>query len=341
MNECWQLTHNVLAKNFFLRCGKEDLCQMPVYHKVADFLLIEPLKFSNFVTIRLELHLQACTGCAMAFMGVYPNLYISLPHKIIKLRKSFKLFFQAPPPTSFASCKLRSIFTHFVSQHDAITSHAEVPSSSASDGSPFSGLEDVMTGYIFGKRKATEVAHAVWKNVVRKGDLVIDATCGNGYDTLAMLRLIADDTRRGRVYAMDLQKDALESTSSLLDCSVSADERELIELYAMCHTKMEDIVPAGNAVRLVAFNLGYLPGGDKRIKTESETTLLALEAAKRILAPGGLISVLAYVGHSGGWEEFEIVQSFGAGLPIDNWVCCKLQMLNRPLAPVLLLLSKK
>lgn len=72
----------------------------------------------------------------------------------------------------------------------------------------------------------------VWKNVVRKGDRVIDATCGNGYDTLAMLRLIADDTRRGRVYAMDLQKDALESTSALLDRSVTAHEVWLL-LYVL------------------------------------------------------------------------------------------------------------
>lgn len=64
----------------------------------------------------------------------------------------------------------------------------------------------------------------VWKNVVRKGDVVVDATCGNGYDTLAMARLIADDTRTGCVLAMDLQKDALESTSSLLDRSLTADE---------------------------------------------------------------------------------------------------------------------
>lgn len=62
----------------------------------------------------------------------------------------------------------------------------------------------------------------VWTNVVRKGDVVVDATCGNGYDTLAMLRLVADDELQiGRVYAMDLQKDALESTSSFLDKSVS------------------------------------------------------------------------------------------------------------------------
>ncbi|CAI9784024.1 unnamed protein product [Fraxinus pennsylvanica] len=227
-------------------------------------------------------------------------------------------------------------------ENDVVTSAPENPSSnSIYSNSPFSGLEDVITGYIFGKKKATEVAHSVWKNVIRKGDVLVDATCGNGYDTLAMLRLVADATRKGRVYAMDLQKVALENTYSLLDRSVDSDERELVELYAICHTKMEEIVPSGASVRLVAFNLGYLPGGDKKIITQSETTVNALKAAKRILAPGGLISIVVYVGHAGGRDEFEKVQAFASELPVDNWVCCKLQMLNRPLAPVLVLLSKK
>ncbi|XP_051128468.1 uncharacterized protein LOC127249610 isoform X2 [Andrographis paniculata] len=208
---------------------------------------------------------------------------------------------------------------------------------------PFSGLEDVMLGYIFGQRKVTEVAHAVWKKVVRKGDVVIDATCGNGFDTLAMLRLVADENScRGHVYAMDVQKEALESTSFLLDRSVSAGERKLVELYAMCHTKMEELVHIGDVIRLVAFNLGYLPGGDKTLKTLPDTTLLALEAATRVVAPGGsLISVVCYLGHSGGREEFKTVESFAAGLPIDGWTCCKLQTVNRPLAPVLVLLYRK
>lgn len=52
--------------------------------------------------------------------------------------------------------------------------------------------------------------------------------------------------------------------------------------------------------RLVAFNLGYLPGGDKTVITMAETTALALEAAERIVVPGGLISIVVYVGHPGG-----------------------------------------
>nr|GMC76329.1 putative rRNA methylase YtqB isoform X1 [Ipomoea batatas] len=153
--------------------------------------------------------------------------------------------------------------------------------------------------------------------------------------------MVADDTRKGRVYAMDVQKAALENTSLLLDHSVNPDEKELVELFSMCHTQMGDVVPDGVKVRLVAFNLGYLPGGDKKFITRSDTTLLAIEAAQKILMPGGLISIVAYVGHSGGREEFEKIEAFTPKLPFESWNCCKLQMLNRPLAPVLVFLFKR
>lgn len=52
--------------------------------------------------------------------------------------------------------------------------------------------------------------------------------------------------------------------------------------------------------RLVTFNLGYLPGGDKNLITKVDTTLQALQAASNVLQPGGLISIVAYVGHPGG-----------------------------------------
>ncbi|XP_058219259.1 uncharacterized protein LOC131329868 [Rhododendron vialii] len=220
-------------------------------------------------------------------------------------------------------------------------SKLEDQSNSLPKGSPFPGLEDVMMGYIFGKKKATEVAHSVWRHIVQNGDILVDATCGNGYDTLAMVKMVADKSSTGRVYAMDIQKAALESTSSLLDESLDSDEKGLVELFAICHSRMEEVVPKGIPVRLVAFNLGYLPGGDKATITESETTLQALEAAKRMLAPGGLISLVVYVGHPGGREEYEAVQAFASGLPVENWICCKLQMLNRSSAPILVLLLNR
>ncbi|GAV73504.1 rRNA_methylase domain-containing protein [Cephalotus follicularis] len=206
---------------------------------------------------------------------------------------------------------------------------------------PLPELKDEVVGYIFGEKKATEVAHLVWKHVVREGDTVVDATCGNGYDTLAMLKLVADDSGRGRVYGMDIQADAIKNTSSFLGETLNPKEQELVKLFHICHSRMEDIVPLFAPVRLVSFNLGYLPGGDRSIITKSDTTLLALLSAKRILIPGGLISLVVYVGHPGGREELETVEAFASELTVYNWVCCKFQMLNRPLAPVLVFMFKR
>ncbi|XP_045802747.1 putative rRNA methylase YtqB [Trifolium pratense] len=169
----------------------------------------------------------------------------------------------------------------------------------------------------------------VWKHVVQKGDTVIDATCGNGFDTLALLNLVADDdSHNGYVYALDIQKDALDKTSLLLEESLNSNESELY-------------LNKLRSFRLIAFNLGYLPGGDKEIITRSETTLLALEAAKRILIPGGLIGIVVYIGHPGGREELEAVETFSAKLSVENWICCKLQMLNRPCAPIPIFLFRR
>lgn len=181
----------------------------------------------------------------------------------------------------------------------------------------------------------------MWKNIIRRGDTVIDATCGNGYDTLALLKLVADASCRGCVYGLDIQSMALESTSSLLDELADQDERKLVKLSLVCHSKMEDVVPKDTPVRLVAFNLGYLPGGDKTIVTRSATTLLALQAASRMLDSGGLISLVVYVGHPGGRDELETVESFASSLPMESWVSSKLEMLNRPTCPVLVFFFKK
>lgn len=69
------------------------------------------------------------------------------------------------------------------------------------------------------------LCHAsVWKHVVRRGDTAVDATCGNGYDTLAMLRLVADSSGSGHVFGMDIQKEALVNTEWLLSQSLTPNE---------------------------------------------------------------------------------------------------------------------
>ncbi|XP_074576866.1 tRNA (mnm(5)s(2)U34)-methyltransferase, chloroplastic isoform X3 [Curcuma longa] len=195
-------------------------------------------------------------------------------------------------------------------------------------------------GFITGKKKATEVAHSVWKNIIQKGDTVIDATCGNGYDTLALLTMVSDESYNGCVLGMDIQQEALDNTSSLLEISVEENKRKLVKLFKLCHSKLEDIVRE-TPVRLVAFNLGYLPGGDKTILTSPGTTVAALHAACRVLQSGGLISVMVYIGHPGGRDELEVVQGFASDLPVEAWTSIEFEMLNRPTAPVLVLIFKK
>jgi ubiquinone/menaquinone biosynthesis C-methylase UbiE len=64
----------------------------------------------------------------------------------------------------------------------------------------------------------------VWRSIVRKGDTVVDATCGNGNDTFALLKMVADESGRGRVYGMDIQDTAIDSTSSFLKMAVDSQE---------------------------------------------------------------------------------------------------------------------
>eukprot|EP00252_Welwitschia_mirabilis_P026669 TRINITY_DN8817_c0_g1_i4.p1 TRINITY_DN8817_c0_g1~~TRINITY_DN8817_c0_g1_i4.p1 ORF type:complete len:208 (+),score=34.71 TRINITY_DN8817_c0_g1_i4:127-750(+) len=173
--------------------------------------------------------------------------------------------------------------------------------SSSSSCSGSAGVNAGLVEFVLGKRKATDVAHLVWQEIVKGGDFVIDATCGNGNDTFALSKLVCLDSGKGLVYGMDVQEIAIQNTSFLLDTTLNPKHRQQVKLFELCHSKMETVIPKGIAPRLVAFNLGYLPGGNKNLITRPGTTITALETATKILESGGLVSVVSYVGHQGGW----------------------------------------
>lgn len=75
----------------------------------------------------------------------------------------------------------------------------------------------------------------VWRSIVRKGDTVVDATCGNGNDTLALLKMVADERAQGCVYGMDIQDSAIESTSSFLKMAVDDDHQVCISSNCRKH----------------------------------------------------------------------------------------------------------
>ena len=155
--------------------------------------------------------------------------------------------------------------------------------------------------------------HRRLAEAIGPGDLCLDATAGNGLDTLFLARQVGDD---GTVHAIDVQDDALRITASLLEQHGLKDR---VSTHLTCHSKMETILP-GNAkgqIRAITFNLGYLPKGDKSITTEPATTLAALRSAYDWLAKAGALSVLCYRGHPGGKTEEKAVRKL---IDDDNWM---------------------
>ncbi|KAH7673812.1 putative rRNA methylase protein [Dioscorea alata] len=123
-----------------------------------------------------------------------------------------------------------------------------LPVMSRAQDFPISGTDGALVGFITGKSKVTELAHSVWGSLVQKGDTVVDATCGNGHDMLALLKMVANGSGRGCVYGMDIQRSAIENTSLLLKESVDEDEREMVKLFLVCHSKMETVIPKDTPV---------------------------------------------------------------------------------------------
>ncbi len=149
-------------------------------------------------------------------------------------------------------------------------------------------------------------AHDQLRDTLKPGDIAIDATIGNGHDTLFLAEQVSPS---GHVYGFDIQPDAIAATRKKIPALLI----NSLTLFNVSHAEMANKIPVhlhGN-IKAIMFNLGYLPGGDKSIITLTDTTLTALNVASQILtADNGIITVLAYPGHSGGAEETDQVQSW-------------------------------
>lgn len=162
----------------------------------------------------------------------------------------------------------------------------------------------------------TRVAHETLAQHLQAGDLAVDATVGNGHDTLFLARQVAPD---GRVIGFDIQSMALDAARRRLK---DANLAGCVELHRRGHECLAETLPADwhGRVAAVAFNLGYLPGGDKRLITGAATTLPGLQQALSVLRPGGLLSLLVYLGHQGASAEVDAVDRWVRGLDIHHRV---------------------
>lgn len=122
----------------------------------------------------------------------------------------------------------------------------------------------------------------------------IDATMGNGHDTLFLAK------HSLKVYAFDIQDKALISTRNRLEQNNCLDKVILIHDG---HESMLQYISPDQQADAIVFNLGYLPHADPTIKTQEKNTITALKHAIKRLSAKGIISILAYPGHTGGNSE--------------------------------------
>jgi SAM-dependent methyltransferase len=153
----------------------------------------------------------------------------------------------------------------------------------------------------FKEKPHIEAARKIWKSLLLPADTAIDATCGSGRDTAYLASLLSE----GQVVAIDIQEEALRRTALLTG------GMDNVRLLRGSHAQLPDI----QGVKLVVYNLGYLPGGDKGITTLTLSTLQSLQEALRLVVPGGVISCTCYPGHPEGERETAAILAWSHQLP--------------------------
>jgi SAM-dependent methyltransferase len=182
-------------------------------------------------------------------------------------------------------------------------------------------------------RGPVALSHLFIRRFTREGDRVVDATCGNGNDTLLLAELVGCG---GRVWAFDIQAQAINQTSARLS---EAGLNDRVEIVPGGHETMTAHV--SGPVDLIVFNLGYLPGGRRDLITRPETTRPALIQSLGIIKPGGILLVTVYPGHDGAADEQQVLEAWAAGLDPRAYHSWRMGQTNvAPTAPYLMLVQR-
>jgi tRNA A58 N-methylase Trm61 len=149
-------------------------------------------------------------------------------------------------------------------------------------------------------------AKQLLQTAVQEGDIVVDATIGNGHDTVFLAKLVGE---KGHVFGFDIQEEAVKNTVTRL-------HSEYVEKHVTIHQKghqhIKETIPTHlhGKVSGAIFNLGYLPGGDQTIVTVPKTTIPAIEQLLDIMKPEGIIIIVIYHGHQEGQVERDHLMDF-------------------------------
>ena len=170
------------------------------------------------------------------------------------------------------------------------------------------------------------IAHKVIAEQVKPGDFCIDATAGRGHDTAFLCELVGE---QGRVIALDIQQEAVDSTRALLK---EKGYDSIAQVYLDSHSNM-DRYAQERSVDCITFNFGYLPGGDHNIFTTPATSIPAIEKGLKLLKPNGLMSLCVYYGGDSGFEEKDALMDFFRTIDSKSYTVLITEFANRPNNP--------
>lgn len=171
---------------------------------------------------------------------------------------------------------------------------------------------------------AVQLSHLLIGAAVPAAKTIVDATAGNGGDTLFMAQRAAAGCC---IYAFDVQQAALDTAKARLDAARQVDAGiAAVKFICDSHEQVDKYVHG--RIDLAVFNLGYLPGGDHALTTRCAGTLAALQKMLKMLSTGGHISIAVYPGHPEGKREAEAVKEWARQLPKKFFTAGWYEMVN-------------
>lgn len=168
-------------------------------------------------------------------------------------------------------------------------------------------------------------------SIAQEHDLFIDATVGNGHDTLFLTQLA--QKHNGRVVGFDIQQKAIETTKKKVEGFSN------VSLILDSHANFDHYVQP-ETVALIVYNLGYLPHGEKSITTQKNSTLLSIRLGLELLRSKGGIAIICYSGHPEGLNEIEGLKGFVHTLDSKKFCVTWTEWKNRTLCPSVVLIQR-
>lgn len=182
-------------------------------------------------------------------------------------------------------------------------------------------------------QRVLQYAKSLLTSSIENGEMAVDATAGNGHDTLFLANLVGES---GHVYAFDIQQEAIDATKKRLeDSGVTNRASVILDGHEHISTYIQDEVAGA------IFNLGYLPGAAHHVITKGNTTIQALEQLLRLLKVGGIIVLVVYHGHEGGKEERDEVLDYVSSLPQKYVHVLRYEFINQQNDPPFIIALEK